>query len=1761
MWKKKAALLAFMMFLFFLPLALPEPASAVRVVRVGSAKDYPADGAKIQVPPNVLFYIDVSGNMTMSLKGMRPSINYVANPDHANALLRLEMLKQDTFGSGARHLNFGDAVSWGGAGGRERIIASTRARRNPENNLTAGITIEGEGTGERDSRRGRDIDPSNNIIGDPNCYYTLDPGKPYMLTFRDYNWANWNGVGAPPSDTNGNPMPAELRAHLDGPLKGVPVTNPDLERYLVPNDSKMYNLKLVLARLFEPTRENMEFFSRMRVGFASPFYDRGTATGYYDGWSTSMSTSPWQPTGDLPNSPQPHDDDYVTYQPDAVPYWRYGYGRDYETGYEWTNGYWLRQHSDLWEPPEKRTRVRKVFQNVEDIYTNSTTVTLIPLWHDGVTPPPDLDDDSAWLPGRKGQLGAYRGVGPYLDGGTRNIGGLNPISSHEELHQEAGYATTSRPARFYWFRTPPDSGEALIGSNMWDWGIGPQYRAIHDPQVILFGGIAMYIDGHRNRPQGGYARFARSTLHVPFDYMYVRDGGEFKPTESLVRLREMIDGVEQKLDNATELGGSAGETVFVNDEFFPVGSAGSPENQMYDNFSHANDRNVFPYDDAIAVPHPYAAPGWPVTHTRAGFEDFVPPQRWFPTFAPGWRYDDENPQGRFAHKPDNQNLIFHNHPWPWDVAADFNPRWETHHVDWRGDDPHAVWVNDKGLRTRMEDGVTRTIVNWSGPDEVPQWLIAHDGETGWFQPGENVSSDFEAGRIWKWTDHSHSFRTSPELTQRVALHRRMRNSDGLMTGTVTGMVLDFFDPRENTSTTGEGTRDLAWNEGSADGTDDTRGYFPVISGCQENWVIYFSTGNEHNPGEVYDDYSKRGNMLNTLFQISMESRQMRGRKMENEKWVETTYDMDNPIRTIVVGLISTEDMDRDGDPYTRSRNDDPLGVIRDARNAMRRMARAGQPVRDSNGVWAPWKPGAVDENGREIEEPLPIISDTAEDLFHRLRAILDFIQTGEQASGAPRLHNTPGQGGTVLFASSYDPSVFSQWRSTFERYVIPEDDDEGRSELDWSAGVLMENATRAGKVYGGEGVTDIRSTPIPGLPDASRADDFSNWLISYQTEVTGRDEPVKDNGILGNMERSSPVFVRNTARPRGGGYDQSPYAAVFIQTNRGVLHALDYETGEEKWAFIPPPVFYTERLWGQKFRESTWIDKGDGKNSPISVPLMALDGLLGVSDYIPGNTDPNNPHKTYLTGALGLAGNGFYVMDITDCFTRPASAVDGGLNDREPKFLWSIDNDRFNYWNEEGATGYGDRTVATVDARGAALAGPGSGWEDLGLTITAPALRRVRDTGGGTPGVVGIIPGGLGWEMGWRRPAQNPPDASRSAIDTQGRAFYVFNPDNGNIITKFGVNGAGEPNEYVVLSPSGPSGARLGMGITPVYYIPATGVTTEFLTGDSEGNILYCDIRGAPANWRLRNIFRVLTVGPDPGAGDLSTPVDRPIALPKSFDAADFRGQGGEWLFGGTSNLLGVGYDERNNRKELRNDEQHIFALKNIRGPGYIGRSGAGEALKLSALTRIVLEEGGDWEFVPRLDGGRSIGNVTAEDYVYGWRIRLAPEDGHTGAEEVSASPHFNPADGVLYVATFTPVSPGGASDEDGDDCLIDGGYAMLYAIDPTTGMPKWDYPEGGENMPLPGNRGYALRLDGVYIAGISTHADKAGERGSIYLGFRELRQNAVDEEELERRGLKPMMHAGRTILELRSPHKTIPGGVPPLQPVVPHMQYWRETF
>jgi len=1406
---------------------------------------------------NVLIFMDITNPMVMSLSGQLPVFrwqlnadgSFSTNPDHGwmlanqpmmrDANFRAGLMAQNTFGTGTRPLS-------------TATLAQQAARLN-NTNLPAGqifappfVGTERPNWGPGGStavlhagtRWGRDVNPMNNIIGHPDMYYSPDPARPFLLTFKDYNWANWSGVGpipnsAPdyvvgrvwigpgtphfpaganiPQENFGNrPMPAGLQRHLPGGSHyGLPVTDPMYFRHLVPNDSKMYQVKLVLWRLLSPTQDNLHMLSRMRLGLGTTYH--------------------------------------------------------------------------------------------ENSFSNT-----------GQPPPSVLA--SMLLPG------VQFGVSPSVQV-WHSTSNATPLAATNINHPHG--------------RADGIAQGAIAHGNP-------------SMQVTSTGGV---ISTYRSTERGP-RHAGRSILRVPFDFMYTRGSdGSFVPTQSLITFRELIDGIEQ-VDNSPNV---AFHDRFVNMELTPTALVNTAERSMFGRGSRGDNWLT----NAAGVP-------WPVRH--------------------------QNRPGSPA---------------------------VTHVTGW----PNAIMYNTGPRGHRATLGSMNTA---------------------------------EGGLIM----------------------RRVETSEGFMSGTVVGDVLDFFSPNNI----------LPFTTGQADGTGDTRGFFPVTGACQNNWIIYFSTGNEGFPGWTGgpEETGANRSMMRTLMDIHYASQVLRGRHWNGTNWVEANHVMDNPIRTIVVGLVSTEGIENDGNnPFAPN---DPNNVPRNLRNSIRRMAQAGQPLvtRDAQGRIASMEPNP------NIQ---PIFAANTEELIMGLYAALYAIQSGNLSSGAPNIpQDVEVDGLPVMLSSSYviDPS--GQWRGSLTKRLIDVTATPpsvpaplwmahgGGPNAD--AGLIMyaHRGTRADRLWTVDGNNTVTMGSfghgqfrnlfnIPNHhPHPDTSNTFRQWLIDYEGD---------GSGILGDSENSAPVVVTRTAM-----YSGPAYGRIYLQTNRGVLHRINLLTGLEEWAFIPPMV-------QTQVRDKRFTDAGqvflNNNVERRSRAMRILDGMLAHL-CVTGGASP----RTLLMGAMGSSGAGFYMMDITD------------PNRAQPYFLWAVANPRY-------AT---PTTGAQVLRWGSATSAPDGDFVHytyLGFTIAAPEIRRVGVPSGSptAPRYVGIIPGGLGYNLG--------------VNDNQGKAFLFFNVNDGRIINAIrGGNGFIPP----------PGGGEMGMGIAPIYYIVNRDVyqtVREIFTNDSEGNIMRSGVVNDGAgealdvnNWTLRPFFRTRNLeGPD-----------GPVIMPLSFATGVHRGQ--RWLFAGTSNLSVP------DGRELRNDEQYIFVL-NLNSHQAFNDSQLAPTVPvrtLADLGNIQREHNSDDALDPPDNTGPFDG---ANDL--GWRLRLRPAVGGPGIdsprdpEYTSVTPFlFN---GVLYVATFTPHT--WLPDGDRERCAATGD-GRLYALDPRTGASRW--PSGAQS----------LLLENIKIVGLGSHEGGLVVEVALMVGG-DLQSIVDGHQDFD----------GGQLLSPNTFWFPPPGGggepPPDWEPNVPHPLFWREVI
>jgi len=436
---------------------------------------------------------------------------------------------------------------------------------------------------------------------------------------------------------------------------------------------------------------------------------------------------------------------------------------------------------------------------------------------------------------------------------------------------------------------------------------------------------------------------------------------------------------------------------------------------------------------------------------------------------------------------------------------------------------------------------------------------------------------------------------------------------------------------------------------------------PIEHWCQDNWVIVLTDGQETaggNPVSAVENLYNYG---------------------ENHWTDPITSDPPQPVRTLVIGMISSDDMS--------------TSLV----NELNTMADIG------------WD-GVTDDigpKGEGVEEQAFFANDVPS-LLKAFRDIFTIIQTTSGTGGAPLISPARLEGqSTSVYVSTYLPQEQNQWQGDLFRYVlsgdiIPEDPE-------WSAAQNLNNTHYSTRnVYTVDWSSDYADTPISGSnfasfsasqaealrpemcwgpqiwpwnqnrsePSISALGKFINWVLGNNEYggLTGQRWKLGDIFHSGITEVGTPLGTNphsgyRTFRVNNSNRDK----LVYVQANDGMIHAFNVEDaeggitgGDERWAFIPPNVLGTARLVGLRSyfnwlpHFQVWRVMENEVNDNTSRPRYLLDGPLVAEDVYFQLDEDSYEWRTILMGLLGYAGAGMYCLDITDPDT--------------PSFLWAVEN-------------------------------------------------------------------------------------------------------------------------------------------------------------------------------------------------------------------------------------------------------------------------------------------------------------------------------------------------------------------------------------------------------------------------------------------------------------------------------------------------------
>lgn len=131
-------------------------------------------------------------------------------------------------------------------------------------------------------------------------------------------------------------------------------------------------------------------------------------------------------------------------------------------------------------------------------------------------------------------------------------------------------------------------------------------------------------------------------------------------------------------------------------------------------------------------------------------------------------------------------------------------------------------------------------------------------------------------------------------------------------------------------------------------------------------------------------------------------------------------------------------------------------------------------------------------------------------------------------------------------------------------------------------------------------------------------------LKEYYTWVRDRTIDGTTDRRFGDVLHSKPEILE---------YDKDNTTA-FVTTNQGYIHAIDTDTGFERWAFFPRQLFKNV---------PTWL-ANPGYNYQEDTRTYGLDGQMFLHTFL--DSDDNKKHYLYV--GMRRGGNYTFVLDVTD---------------------------------------------------------------------------------------------------------------------------------------------------------------------------------------------------------------------------------------------------------------------------------------------------------------------------------------------------------------------------------------------------------------------------------------------------------------------------------------------------------------------------------
>ena len=230
-----------------------------------------------------------------------------------------------------------------------------------------------------------------------------------------------------------------------------------------------------------------------------------------------------------------------------------------------------------------------------------------------------------------------------------------------------------------------------------------------------------------------------------------------------------------------------------------------------------------------------------------------------------------------------------------------------------------------------------------------------------------------------------------------------------------------------------------------------------------------------------------------------------------------------------------------------------------------------------------------------------------------------------------------------------------------------------------------------------------------------------NWAIGFDVDDLDGDSSATDSRYsMGDPLHSGPVVITY-----GGAEDDSD-DTVYFGTNEGFIHAVDTDSGEEEFAFIPQTLHQNLNTFYEN--TSAAADKPYGMDGLISSWIYDINSNNVILDS--SGTLESGEHA-YLYSGMRRGGNNYYALDVTDRAS--------------PSMLFKI---------EGGTT---------------------SGFDKLGQTWSRMTVAKVKFPNGNSDGSRFVLFFSGGYDT-------NQDSNSINEADSVGNAIYMVDASTGELL-------------------------------------------------------------------------------------------------------------------------------------------------------------------------------------------------------------------------------------------------------------------------------------------------------------------------------------------------------------------------------------------